>query len=166
MVQVVQLRNAHKMMTAVKVDKRKRELRVTFADGCVGSVPVKELKRHTDLDLDRVELLEPYVIQIGLKNNDEPTGVPWDFVRYHCDPDYAKEVDRQHHDSRQLLANNLKRLRGQEDWSQDRLAKEAGVGRITISRIENTMAHSTKLETLDKLAKAFDIKLVDLFRAI
>ena len=52
---------------------------------------------------------------------------------------------------------NLKKLRNKKGWSQERLAREAGISYITLVKIERGNILNPKLETLIKLAKALDV---------
>ena len=54
---------------------------------------------------------------------------------------------------------NLKKLRNKKDWSQERLAREAGISYITLVKIERGNIQNPKLETLIKLAKALGVSL-------
>jgi len=54
---------------------------------------------------------------------------------------------------------NLKKLRNKKGWSQERLAREAGISYITLVKIERGNIQNPKLETLIKLAKALGISL-------
>ena len=164
MSQAVKLKNAHKMIMEVRVDKRRQVLQVKFADGNSGDVPIKAIQGHERLDLDRVELSDPYVILIGLQGEAEPVGIPWDFARIYCDPAYAEQVQQRRERDRQALAHNLKRLRSLRGWSQEELAKHSGVNRITISCIENESEQSPRFETLEKLAETLNVGLATLFK--
>jgi len=54
---------------------------------------------------------------------------------------------------------NLKKLRNKKGWSQERLAREAGISYITLVKIERGNIQNPKLETLIKLAKALDVSI-------
>ena len=54
---------------------------------------------------------------------------------------------------------NLKKLRNKKGWSQERLAREAGISYITLVKIERGNIQNPKLETLIKLAKALGVSL-------
>lgn len=54
---------------------------------------------------------------------------------------------------------NLKRLRNKKGWSQERLAREAGISYITLVKIERGGIENPKLRTLLKLAKALAVSL-------
>lgn len=166
MARAIKLKDAHKMMTEVRVDKRRRVLVVRFADGAQGEVPLKDLKRHEKLDLERIELDSPYVLLIGVRGEKESIGVPWDFVRIYCDSEYADRVRKRQLRDRRILAHSLKRLRAQRGWTQEELAQRSGVSRVTISRFESEAEPSPRVETLEKLADALEVSLVDLFQEL
>ena len=54
---------------------------------------------------------------------------------------------------------NLKKLRKQKGWSQEKLAREAGISYQTLIKIEQGRIKNPKLETLIKLAKALGTSL-------
>ena len=61
-----------------------------------------------------------------------------------------------------LICNNLRRLRKDRRMSQDRIAEIAGISRIAYRNIE-TGSSVPKVSTLQGLASALDVRLVDLF---
>ncbi len=63
-----------------------------------------------------------------------------------------------------LLAKNLKRLRGIKGLSQDRLAKLANVANNTIIKIEQGENINPTLDTLKKVAKALEVGIDDLIK--
>jgi len=54
---------------------------------------------------------------------------------------------------------NLKKLRNKKGWSQERLAREAGISYNTLIKIERGGIKNPKLETLIKLARALGVSL-------
>jgi len=54
---------------------------------------------------------------------------------------------------------NLKKLRNKKGWSQERLAREAGISYHTLIKIEQDRIKNPKLETLIKLSKALGVSL-------
>lgn len=60
-------------------------------------------------------------------------------------------------DIRQRLARNLRRLRTEKGWSQERFADEAGIHRTYVSDIERGARNPT-ITILDKLAKPLGVK--------
>jgi len=55
---------------------------------------------------------------------------------------------------------NLKRLRNKKGWSQEKLAREAGISYNTLIKIERGGIKNPRLETLIKLARALGV-LID-----
>jgi len=53
----------------------------------------------------------------------------------------------------------LKKLRNKKGWSQERLAREAGISYQTLIKIEQDRIKSPRLDTLIKLAKALGVSL-------
>jgi len=57
----------------------------------------------------------------------------------------------------------LKTLREKRGWSQRELAKEAGISREYLARLETARQDPT-LTTLEKLAKALKVKVTELVK--
>lgn len=57
----------------------------------------------------------------------------------------------------------LKLARVKNGLTQENLAKKSGVGRVTISNIERKGIKNTPVYTLEKLAKALDMTVSELF---
>ncbi len=60
------------------------------------------------------------------------------------------------------LAKNIARLRKQKGLSQEKLARLADVANNTIIKMETGENNNPTLETLRKVAKAFDVSIDDL----
>lgn len=59
---------------------------------------------------------------------------------------------------RQILADNMRRLRTEKDWSQEDLARETNIHHNQISAIERCK-HSVGIDTIERLARAFGVKV-------
>jgi len=59
------------------------------------------------------------------------------------------------------LAKNLIRLRQEREWSQERLALEAGLHRTFVAHVERH-ARNISLDNLEKLAIAFGVETYSL----
>ena len=66
-------------------------------------------------------------------------------------------------ESQLVLAENVRKLRGQRGLSQERLALEAGVDRTLVSKIERVIANPS-LGVLVKLAVVLDVPVLHLLR--
>ena len=63
-----------------------------------------------------------------------------------------------------IISKNIRRIRQKKKMSQDRLSKEADLALNTIVKIETGESPNPTVETLEKIAKALDISISDLFR--
>lgn len=57
------------------------------------------------------------------------------------------------------IATQIKVLREEREWTQARLAEEAGMNQSRISELEDVNFNSWTIRTLRKFAKAFDLRL-------
>lgn len=64
--------------------------------------------------------------------------------------------------SRELLAKRIRALRLQKGWSQEYLADASGLHRTYIGTVERS-EQSMTVDTIDKLAKALEINVAELF---
>ena len=62
------------------------------------------------------------------------------------------------------IANNLRKLRKAKGLSQERLARLANVANNTIVKIEAGKNKNPTLDTLKKIAKAFEVSVDDLIQ--
>ena len=58
---------------------------------------------------------------------------------------------------------NIREIRNDRRMSQEELAEKSGVSRATISGLETNPDVITTTETLQKIAKALDVKVSDFF---
>jgi len=61
-----------------------------------------------------------------------------------------------------MLTNNIKKLRKKFGWSQQKLAQKAGLSYNAITKIEQGSAKNPRMETLIKIAGAFNISIDEL----
>jgi len=64
----------------------------------------------------------------------------------------------------QNLANNIKKLRKAKGLSQEKLARLADVANNTLIKMESGENKNPTLDTLKKVAKAFDVSVDDLIK--
>lgn len=57
----------------------------------------------------------------------------------------------------------VKDIRKEKGFTQEELAKRAHICRATLSNLETGKRNVTSTATLDKVAKALDVKLKDIF---
>lgn len=151
--------NADRMMA--RAEGSEEGLAVAFVDGRHGVIPFSDIPEIGNLsNLESIELPNPYEIRLKSKRG-ETAELPWDFARRFSDPSYQRRVERTAAAGRQEIGQRLRGLRESRGMTQDSLARAAGVGRITLIRIE-TGQRSPRYETLVRLAKALDVELGEL----
>ena len=68
-------------------------------------------------------------------------------------------------DIRKQLSNRIRELRAQRKWTQQKLAEVADLDYKSVQRLEaKRPKYHARLNTLQRLAKAFDIPLSELLR--
>jgi len=91
--------------------------------------------------------------------------VPWDDVLYHCEPTYEHYKGRQapeaNHDLARRVGEKIRQFRTAKGLSIEELAQRAGMQRPNLSRLEHGK-HRPSLVTIERLAEALDIPVVDL----
>ena len=61
-----------------------------------------------------------------------------------------------------MYLKNLKELRKQKGWSQERLARESNISYHTLIKLEQNGIKNPKIETVTKLADALNVSLDEL----
>lgn len=152
-------KNADRTMTSASPLPEGVEL--SFADGRNGVVPFADIPEVQGIDdLSNLELPNPYMLVLHTKIG-EMIELPCDFTRHYCDGSYAPRVEEIAKVGRQTIGARIRQLRESADLTQEALAAHAGIGRVTLVRIENG-DQSPKYETLIALAHALDRPLQDL----
>ena len=147
----VLVKNADRMMT--KAVAKVGGIEVTFADGRSGLVPFPAVPEVPELkELSRIELPSAYemVLETAGGNRVE---IPWDFARHYCDESYRPDVERAAAEGRKGLGIRIRELREEAGLTQEELAVAAGIGRVTLVRVERG-EQSPRFETLAAVAKA------------
>ena len=91
----------------------------------------------------------------------ETLKIPWDFARHYCDPSYRPTVEAMAMRGRHTLGQRIRRLRNAAGLSQDALAREAGIGRVTLVRLEKG-EQTPRYKTLGAIARALGVDVLDL----
>ena len=82
-------------------------------------------------------------------------------MRYRCGRTYRPRIELIVAEGRQVLGERVRALRVTAGLTQENLAQAAGLGRITLVRLEKGK-HTSKLSTLKALAAAFERPVEDL----
>ena len=154
--------NADRMMVAVVLGDE--GIAVTFADGCSGTVPFKDIPEAGEYSKIRsAELPNPYEVVLTTSRN-EQVELPWDFVRHYCDPTYQPKMEIIASEAKKALGTRVQLLREAAGLTQEALAKAAGIERVTLVNLEYGR-NAPKLTTLDAIAQALGRPIEDLLTA-
>lgn len=155
----VQLENADRMMVSARA--LSTGLEVAFADGCKGIVPFLDIPEVGTLaNLENLELPNAYEVVLRSQKG-EAVELPWDFARTYCDPSYRSRVEAEAATGRRSIGHRIRNLREEAHLTQEALASAAGVGRVTLVRLENG-EQSPRYGTLLALAKAMNVEPAEL----
>ena len=159
MIDAVLARNANRMMTVASLLEDGIEL--SFADGAKGLIPYSDLPEIGE----RCGPVHPGVAQPVrdvLKTAQGGTvEIPWDFARHYCDASYRPAVEAIAMRGRHTLGQRVRRLRNTAGLSQNALARAAGIGRVTLVRLEKG-EQTPRFKTLEAIARALGVGVLDL----
>ncbi len=111
-------------------------IRMTFADGSGGLIPCVELRGVSGVEaIEALSLPNPYMLVLALTDGSE-IEIPWDFARHYCNPTYRQRVEAIADRGKKSLGERIRNMRRASEATQAALASGAGIGRITLSRIE------------------------------
>lgn len=148
------------MMTAASLLNHGIEL--SFADGAKGFIPFSDLPEIGEpKTLSTLELPNPYKM-ILKTDQGQPVEIPWDFARHYCDRSYRPAVEAIAIQGRKSLGQRIRRLRKSAGLSQDALAREAGIGRVTLARLEKG-GQTPRYKTLVGVAKGLGVDVSDCY---
>ncbi len=147
------------MMTVAQVMGNGIEL--SFADGARGLIPYSDLPEMGERTaLSTLNLPNPYEMVLETTQG-ETVEIPWDFARHYCDAFYRPAVEAIAMQGRHTLGQRIRRLRSAAGLSQDALARAAGIGRVTLVRLEKG-EQTPRYKTLAAIARALEVDVPDL----
>ena len=152
------MKNADRMMTSVRA--LPASLEVTLADGRSGGIPFSDVRGMESKRLAALELPSPHELILRTTTG-EAVDIPWDFARHYCDPGYRARSEAAAARGRDAMGRRIRSLRNRAGMTQQQLADSAGVGRVTLVRIENG-EQLPRFETLTALAHALQRPAADL----
>ena len=148
-----------RMMTVASLVEDGIEL--SFADGAKGLIPYSALPEIGErATLSALELPNPYEMVLKTAQG-ETVEIPWDFARHYCDALYRPAVEAVAMRGKHTLGQRIRRLRKSAGLSQDALARAAGIGRVTLVRLEKG-GQSPRYKTLGAIAKALKVGVSEL----
>ncbi len=147
------------MMTVARLLEDGIEL--SFADGARGFIPYSDLPEIGERTaLSTLNLPNPYEMVLETAQG-ETVEIPWDFARHYCDASYRPTVEAIAIQGRHTLGQRIRRLRKSAGLSQDALARAAGIGRVTLVRLEKG-EQTPRFKTLGAIAKALGVGVSEL----
>ncbi len=159
MVQSVHVKNADRMMTYAEATEE--GVKLVFADGCSGIIPFADLPDIGEVsNLADIDLPNPYEAVLRTTNG-ETIELPWDFARHYCDASYRPRIESIALAGAKSIGERIRKIREQGGMTQENLAAAAGIGRVTLVRVESG-EQSPRLETLAALARVFGRPVSDL----
>ena len=159
---ILLVRNADRMMMAASL--LDDGIQLSFADGCKGLVPFAEIPEVRDrVNLSVIELPNPYEIILETVSG-ERIEIPWDFARHYCNESYRTTIEALAIQGRQTLGERIRSLRESAGFTQEALARAAGIGRVTLVRLENG-EQSPRHKTLSAVAHALSASVHELLVA-
>ena len=129
-------------------------IEVTFADGRSGVIPFGDIRGIDQERLEGIELPTQHELILRAATG-ETVDIPWDFARHYCDPAYQEQSEAAASRGRSRMGQRVRDLRKQAGMTQQQLANAAGIGRVTLVRIESG-SYSPRFRTLDALARALN----------
>ena len=150
--------NADRLMTSVRALSMGVE--VNFADGRSGVIPFGDARGMEGKRLAGLELPSPHELILRTTTG-EAVDIPWDFARHYCDPGYRARAEAAASRGRDATGRRIRSLRKRAVMAQQELASKAGIGRVTLVRIENG-EQLPRFETLTALAGALQRPAADL----
>ena len=159
MTESVLVNSANRMMTVARLLEDGIEL--NYADGARGLIPYSDLPEIGErAALSTLNLLNPYEMVLETTQG-ETLKIPWDFARHYCDASYRPAVEAMAMRGRHTLGQRIRRLRNAAGLSQDALAREAGIGRVTLVRLEKG-EQTPRYKTLGAIARALGVDVSEL----
>ena len=153
MVDTVLVKNANRMMMVASVVEDGIEL--SFADGCKGVIPFDDIAEIEERSaVSSLTLPNPYEMVLETQGG-ERIEIPWDFARHYCDATYRPTVEAIAMRGRQTLGKRIRQLRETAGLTQQALASAAGIGRVTLVRIESG-EQTPKHKTLRAIARVLE----------
>ena len=159
MATAVLVRNADRMMTAANLLEDGIEL--SFADGCGGLIPYADVPEIGERSsVSSLELPNPYEVVLVTAQG-ERVEIPWDFARHYCDASYRPTIEAVAARGRRTIGERIRNFRRSAGMTQAALARSAGIGRVTLVRLENG-EQTPRYRTLEGIAEALGIRVREL----
>jgi DNA-binding XRE family transcriptional regulator len=148
-------------------------LAVKFVDGRVYAVALSDLEGVDSSPVERVSLSSDGYAALLEQRSGNCIEIPWDVVLYRAEPEYAFYHQRASGDEGgedagpdarntvAVIGEHIRAERQKRSWTLERMSRLTGLKVPNLSRLENGR-HLPSLETLEKIADAFDMPVAAL----
>ena len=141
---------------------------VRFVDGRVCAVPLADLEGTDASVVTGASLGSDGYAAVVEQQSGNRLEVPWDVILYHAEPEYlfhrhgADAADAA--GDRKVIGERIRLERTERRWTLADLSARTGIMIPNLSRLEKGR-HLPSLETLEKVAGAFDLPVAALLAA-
>lgn len=148
----------------VELQKNGEEVHVQFRDGVEGTMQTKKMNPDDPLvDLIPSSLDDSGGLEVTfVTESGERISYPWDYFRRDIDKEFQREEEEIARQELRAMGRQVKKLRKEQDITQEELARRAGIGRATVSRLERG-EREPSFRTLMKISHALRVPLQALF---
>jgi DNA-binding XRE family transcriptional regulator len=163
-VHVGQIPESMKRMAKVRFLADARAFLVWMDDGKAYALRLSELPESDSSTVSKWSLSKGGDYIKVVQESGNQLDIPWDEVLYHCEPQYKYYKGKQTEHpagNAEKIGQRVRQIRQKNGYSIQALAAKSGMKRPNLSRLEHGH-HRPSLETLEKIAGALDVPVVDL----
>ncbi|MDP3062417.1 MAG: helix-turn-helix transcriptional regulator [Chloroflexota bacterium] len=140
--------------TLRKVERHTDGIHAVFEDGKAGLIPWSEIGGVGSGE--SVLAVKHSADVIWFVHEGNTIELPWDFARHYADSEFKAKEEAAAREDKRILGNRIREARLRAGLTQEMLAGSAGIGRVTLARIEGG-EHAPRLETLLAIAKGLKL---------
>lgn len=149
------------LLLGFNVDEKHCTLYTMFADMCCKPIPLAAVPAPKPLNWATLESINPFLLRVAFEDGSGFYEIPTNEIRALVDNDLVLQETVHVSEHGERVRQRLRTIREQKGLTQDQLASAAGLGRVTLNRIENGV-QTAKLETLEKLAGGLGVDVATL----
>jgi len=142
-----------------------KALLITFGNNRKYVLSLKAIEDFDERQIADVRTSADGAELIVIGESGHETTIPWDYILYRCEPDYATApfVSKARDVDPRLIGQRIRSLREERGMDIPTLAKRSGLARPNIYRLEAGL-HRPQMETIAKTAKALGVAITDIVR--
>jgi DNA-binding XRE family transcriptional regulator len=135
-----------------------------FLSGKIYAIPLADFETADGTAVSKITILPDGDAAIVEQGSGNILEIPWDVVLYHAEPAYPyykNRRDQQNDQSASRIGQRIRDERTARGWTLAVLESKTGIKVPNLSRVEKGK-HRPSLETLEKIADAFGVPVVEL----